>query len=327
MAKLDSWIDNKIIQNLFIWLFFFLILITTITNNNRVVVALFSILLLAPAVYINNLLILPYFKKKRTLFFILFVVNTIVFTLVAVLLIVISTKQDLAVRMFVNFFGIMILALVFATSIKLARDSFTRRQQEKEAELKLLKAQLNPHFLFNTLNNLYGLSVVKSDKLPALMLKLSDLLRYSLYETKEKLVPLEKEIEYLENYISLEKIRLEDKTDIQFTKSGDVLTKKIAPMLLIVFVENAFKHLGVLETAKSKVVVSIEEKEGKLFFNCENTLDNSNIKTENLEQGKSGIGLQNAKKRLALLYPNKHDFKISKSANSYKITLNISLHN
>ena len=218
MRKLDTIIDNKIVQNLFVWFFFFLILLTTIQSEDKVASALYAILLLAPTIYINNLFILPFFKKNRFTFIVLFLVNAIVFTAIAVFFIKKGLEEPFRWEMFLNFFGIMILALVFAISIKLTRDSFARRQQVKEAELKLLKAQLNPHFLFNTLNNLYGLSVVKSDKLPSLMLKLSDLLRYSLYETKEVLVPLKKEIQYLENYISLEKIRLEDTTNISFTK-------------------------------------------------------------------------------------------------------------
>ncbi|PQB06897.1 hypothetical protein BST83_06830 [Polaribacter filamentus] len=325
MSKLDSWIDNKIIQNLFIWVFFFLILLTTISNGDRVVAALFIILLLAPAVYINNLLILPYFRNKHLLFFLFFVLNTILFTIISVILVNIFTEQAFELRMFVNFFGIMILALVFASSIKLAKDSFTRRQQEKEAELKLLKAQLNPHFLFNTLNNLYGLSVIKSDKLPNLMLKLSDLLRYSLYETKETFVSLEKEIIYLENYIFLEKIRLEDTTTIQLEKSGNLSSKKIAPMLLIVFVENAFKHLG-FNKEKKEVIVTIKEQDDKLFFTSKNTIETLNSKDNNdLEKGKSGIGLQNAKKRLALMYPEKHKLTINKNNDSYIVELILNL--
>nr|WP_245545651.1 sensor histidine kinase [Gillisia limnaea] len=200
-----------------------------------------------------------------------------------------------------------------------------RRQQEKEAELKLLKAQLNPHFLFNTLNNLYGLSVMKSDKLPGLMLKLSDLLRYSLYETKETLVPLEKEIQYLENYISLEKIRLEDTTAIQFTKTGNLSSQKIAPMLFIVFVENAFKYLGVSVEEKSRVVVSIKEVNDRLIFKCENTKYKMGAAIENLEKGKNGIGLMNAKKRLTLMYPERHSLLITENDKTYNIELAIDL--
>ncbi|MEP0213431.1 MAG: histidine kinase, partial [Cellulophaga sp.] len=205
--------------------------------------------------------------------------------------------------------------------LKFARDSFLRRQQEKEAELKLLKAQLNPHFLFNTLNNLYGLSVIKSNKLPDLMLKLSDLLRYSLYETKEKLVPLEKEIEYLDNYISLEKIRLEETTIINFEKLGNTSSIKIAPMLFIVFVENAFKHLGVLNAKKSKVSISLKIESNKLFFKCENTKDFTSLNHNSLEKEKNGIGLVNAKKRLALMYPEKHNLTINNKEETFSVVL------
>lgn len=322
MSKLDHWIDNKIVQNAFVWFFLFLILLTTIQADNRITTSLFIVLLLAPVVYINNLFILPFLRKKVFVFIGLFLLNSLVFTAILVFIISKVTEQPIQVMMFVNFFGIMILALVFASAIKIARDSFTRRQQEKEAELKLLKEQLNPHFLFNTLNNLYGLSVVKSDKLPDLMLKLSDLLRYSLYETKETYVPLEKEITYLENYMSLEKIRLEDTTDIQFEKSGDLSSKKIAPMLFIVFVENAFKYVRVLDTDKSRVVVSIKEESGTVTFTCENTMDQIDPTIEN---DKGGIGLQNAKKRLALIYPEKHTLQIEEKKGTFSVALKLDL--
>ncbi|MFK7814450.1 MAG: sensor histidine kinase [Maribacter sp.] len=218
------------------------------------------------------------------------------------------------------------MALIFALAIKLARDSFIRRQQEKDAELKLLKGQLNPHFLFNTLNNLYGLSVTKSDKLPNLMLKLSDLLRYSLYETKETLVPLDKEIKYLENYISLEKIRLEDQMEIEFTKTGMFTEKKIAPMLLIVFVENAFKHLGIGKDGNSSSVrVNLELTENHLLFQCSNSIDPTSPEGNSLEKGKSGIGLQNANKRLALMYPDNYELIINREENKYQVELKLDL--
>jgi two-component system sensor histidine kinase LytS len=325
MAKFDSLIDNKIAQNLFIWFFFFLILLTTIQGGSRVVTSFFAILLLAPAVYVNSLFILPFFRKKTIVFFALFIANSIVFAVVSVFLIKIVTNDKLELRMFVNFLGIMILTLVFASSIKIARDSFVLRQQENEAELKLLKAQLNPHFLFNTLNNLYGLSVIKSSRLPNLMLKLSDLLRYSLYETKETYVPLKKEIQYLENYMALEKIRLEDTTEITFTKQGALDSVVIAPMLLIVFVENSFKHLSNLQDTKREVSVLIKEENNQLTFICKNTIDTSKAEEISLEKGRSGIGLVNAKKRLALMYQEKHKLTIKENRNSYKIELILDL--
>ena len=324
MSKFDTIIDNKIVQNLFIWFCLFLILLSAIQADNKILSAFFVVLLLAPAIYINNLLILPYFNKNTRWFTLLFILNLLLFTGISVFLISYTSQQQFEWKMFVNFLGVLILALVFGATIKIARDSFIRRQEEKSAELKLLKAQLNPHFLFNTLNNLYGLSVVKSDKLPSLMLKLSDLLRYSLYDTKETFVLLKKELLYLENYISLEKIRLEDQTEIQFTVTGNVSNKLIAPMLLIVFVENAFKHLGDCIGKKSKVLVTVTIDDEKLVFKCLNSID-KHPQEEQLEKGKSGIGLQNAKKRLAFLYPERHQLKIQKEKENYIVNLTLHL--
>ena len=294
-----------------------------IQAENRILASLLFIVFIAPPVYISNLKILPLFlNKKAKLGALLFLINISFFSFLGVLFLS-DLFKNFQLKMLLNVFGGVLLILIFGTAIKLAKDSFVRRQQEKEAELKLLKAQLNPHFLFNTLNNLYGLSVLKSDKLPSLMLKLSDLLRYSLYETSSVLVPLEKEIQYLENYISLEKIRLEDKTTINFEVSGNILSIKIAPMLLIVFVENAFKHLGVLNDKKSFVSVKIIEDNDELFFRCENSIDVSETENHQLEKGKSGIGLANVKKRLALLYPDKHQLKIEKTNTLYSINLKL----
>lgn len=325
MSKLDTFVDHKIAQNLFIWFFLFLIFMTAIQNDNRVLASLFAIALLAPPVYVNNLYILSFFKKSPSIFVSLFLFNTLVFTGISVAILNNVSEVAFAWSRYFNFLGIMVLALVFASTIKIARDSFTRRQQEKEAELKLLKAQLNPHFLFNTLNNLYGLSVIKSDKLPGLMLKLSDLLRYSLYETKEVLVPFEKELTYLENYIALEKIRLEDKTNINWIKKGDFSGTQIAPMLLIVFVENAFKHLGSIRGEYSSVEVNISRHNDVLEFHCSNTMDTDPKPEVNLEMGKSGIGLQNAKKRLELIYPKKHELTITQKNLEYTVKLKLHL--
>ncbi len=321
MSKLDTLIDNKIAQNVFIWVFLYIIFLGAVQADNRFITAFFIVLLLAPPIYINNQIVLPYLKTNKFLFFSLFVVNLLLFTALSVFILNLSLEGEFKISMFINFLGIMLLALIFGAAIKMARDSFARRQQEKEAELKLLKSQLNPHFLFNTLNNLYGLSVLKSDKLPNLMLKLSDLLRYSLYDTKEMYVPLEKEVQYLENYVSLEKIRLEDQTEISFNKKGDFSSKKIAPMLLIVFVENAFKHLGILKNRKSNVLVDLIIEDEKLTFKCINSIDETKVQEQNLEKGKSGIGLQNAKKRLHLLYPNKHELSIKKENKNHIVQL------
>lgn len=322
MSKLNHLVYNKIAQNIFVWLCFaFLYFVMLHDGEGDLGEAILGFVFFAIAIYINNLLILPYFKTKRNLFFFLFFLNIGVFATTTMFLVL---DEPTVGRCF-NFYGTFLMIIVFGISLKMSRDGYIRKEQENEAELKLLKAQLNPHFLFNTLNNLYGLSVMKSDKLPDLMLQLSDLLRYSLYETKEVFVSLEKEISYLENYISLERIRLELQTEINFSITGNVIGKQIAPMLLIVFVENAFKHLGKGQDKKSSVTIAIDVTEKTLKFTCKNSYDFSKSIETNLEKGKSGIGLVNAKKRLALIYQDTHNLSIKKDNGFFLVDLKVIL--
>ena len=323
MFKSDRLINNRIIQNVLIWFFFYIILAVSINGtSNRFVSALVTICALAPSVYLQNFRVLPFLKEHTLKFIVYTLLNGGVFALGLCLLInAVNSVLKFSWQIFLPLFGFHVLALLIGVVFKIARDSFVHKQKEKEAELKLLKAQLNPHFLFNTLNNLYGLSVIKSDKLPGLMLQLSNLLRYSLYETKEEAVSLEKEIQYLENYVALEKIRLEN-TSITLEKNGSYLDKEIAPMLFIVFVENAFKHLGG-EVSKVNITINIEAD--KIHFICGNTIDKEKPIEKNIETGKSGIGLQNAKQRLQLLYPKKHKLTIEEKSNSYLVDLMLEL--
>lgn len=323
MTTLERWIDNKIVQNIGVWVFVFIIFLALIQSDNRVLNALQFIGFLIFPIYINNIIILPlFYKKNRIVAVLLFLGNIAVFTLLGVFLLS-NFFLDFEWRMVYNGIGLILLVVLFGAAVKIARDSYVKRQQIQEAELKLLKAQLNPHFLFNTLNNLYGLSVIKSDKLPSLMLQLSDLLRYSLYDTRETLVPLEKEIKYLENYVSLERIRLEDTTQIELQIEGDISQKSIAPMLLIVFVENAFKHLSDTKEKVANVKVKLVASETELQFECTNTIDSITVHSENMETGKSGIGLANVKKRLQLMYPEKYDLDIQTNDEVFKVNLKL----
>ena len=319
MYKLDQIIDNRLVQNIVTWLLLFVLFLLIFRTENLFRDSTFILLFILPFVYINNLLVLPLFYKGKVVQGIVtLLTNLTIYTILAILLLT-NFFESFQLRMLYNILGSGILIFTFASALKIARDSFERRQKSKEAELKLLKGQLNPHFLFNTLNNLYGLSVVKSDKLPALMVKLSGLLRYSLYETKDTFVPLEKEVEYLENYISLERIRLEDKAKINFEKNIST-SHKIAPMLLIVFVENAFKHLGISEDLVEEVLVQVISDENNILFTCTNSMssDNNFLESEN-----SGIGLDNAIKRLKLLYPNKYDLKVQNKSTNFSVELKL----
>lgn len=214
-------------------------------------------------------------------------------------------------------FNVFFFALV--TFLKLGKDYYFKQQQmavEKqrriELELEFLKSQISPHFLFNTMNNLYGLSVVKSDKFPPLMLQLSDLLRYSLYETNQTFVPLEKEINYIKNYIDLEKIRIGDKLELSVNiNEANNSNAKIAPIILIVFVENAFKHSRNILNEKIKISFDLKVENEWIFFIAKN-----NFSIQEKDKN-SGIGLENIKKRLEYLYPNQYLLTIDTADNIY----------
>ncbi|RKN81713.1 sensor histidine kinase [Ulvibacterium marinum] len=197
--------------------------------------------------------------------------------------------------------------------------------QKLETELRFLKHQLQPHFLFNTLNNLYGLILTKSDKAGDMVVKLSEIMSYMLYESNETLVPVESELANLENYIALEKIRYGDELQIDYKVTGETKDKKIPPLVLISFVENAFKHgpSSNLETSWIRILTEVSEQ--RFLFIVENSLPVVN--TENGQgrpQVHSGIGLDNVQKRLDLIYGTSYDLKITQG-NSYCIELCINI--
>ncbi|MTI20645.1 sensor histidine kinase, partial [Fulvivirga sp. RKSG066] len=198
-------------------------------------------------------------------------------------------------------------------------------QEKLQAELKFLRAQVHPHFLFNTLNNLYALTLKKSDSAPAIVLKLSDLLNYMLYECNTDRVPLKKEIELLENYVSLEKLRYGDHLDISFKIRGNVNGKMIAPMLILPFVENSFKHGVSGETDEAWVSINLAIKDETLTLKVDNS--KSGLVTKDEQQYKEGIGLTNVKRRLELLYEDKYDLKIMDTDESYLVVLKLDINN
>ncbi|WP_460946985.1 sensor histidine kinase [Spirosoma daeguense] len=216
----------------------------------------------------------------------------------------------------------------FAGAIKLVKawylkqEAYLQIDREKlQAELQLLKSQVHPHFLFNTLNNLYGLTLRKSDHSPTVVLKLSELLSYMLYDCNAAEVSLQKEIAFMRNYISLEQMRYAERLDISVNMSGDYGDKQIAPLLLIPFLENAFKH-GVSEQLEQAWMhVELLLQDNTLKFK----VINSREELEPSDTSVGGIGLQNVKKRLQLLYPNRHDLRITVEAETYMVSLTMEL--
>ena len=204
---------------------------------------------------------------------------------------------------------------------ELEKTKLTTELKLKEAELKLLKAQLQPHFLFNTLNNLYGLTLEKSDEAPKLVLQLSEILDYILYRCETRVVKLSDELDNLKNYISIEKIRYSEKLDISTTFPSDTHKLMIAPLLLLPFVENAFKH-GVSHFAGTAFVnIDCRVVEKNLLFKIENP---SNPMGEE-DETKNGIGMANVRKRLELLYPGKHILSVEERKDTFSVNLTIEL--
>jgi len=211
------------------------------------------------------------------------------------------------------------LYVLLAFLFKHLRDHFRTEalQHEKNAlELAYLKSQLNPHFLFNTLNNLYGLALTEPERTPDVVLKLAELMRYVLYESNETYVPLTKEIDYLTSYIGLEKLRHEGEVYVNFTVSGPVHDLHIAPLLLICFVENAFKH-GTVANAACPVELHLAALGHTLTF----TICNSIVRQYKDPVG--GIGLASVKRRLALLYPGRHHLAINQENDIFRCALEL----
>jgi two-component system LytT family sensor kinase len=198
-------------------------------------------------------------------------------------------------------------------------------KKQTESELLLLKSQINPHFLFNVLNSIYALSLKKSDHTPEIILKLSDILRYMLYESRQDFVPIEKELQMIRDYIAIEQIRLSDKNAINLDISEGPYTCCIAPAILISFVENAIKHGLDSQIANAFVTISItlNEANNELHFYCSNNYLPRNRNMQARRDG--GIGLDNVSKRLELLYPGRYQLRIKNEDNRFDVNLSLKL--
>jgi hypothetical protein len=236
-----------------------------------------------------------------------------------------ETREDPAIYpfMFGPSIGVFILSIIYrkvVDTIRHEKEQKEKKTQQLAAELKFLRFQINPHFLFNTLANMVSLARMKSDVLEPSLIKLSGLLRYSLYESDGEKVAVEKEIEYLQNYIELQQLRFGDDVDISLKIENKYPEAVIEPLLLISFIENAFKHgIGMVPQPYIQTFLRIEKR--SISFGVEN-----NYNPQNFSKDKNrGIGLANIKARLDLLYPGKHELKIEDDGNIYKMALNIDL--
>ena len=339
-------------QHFLFWIvaYLFIILFFGRANRDYQTTIIFASMLFPLAIvtsyFLNYFLIPRYLFKADYWRFLLFLIYTLVFTLWSELMIslfvfvIVSdfqlykldpTSFDVVFLLVGLYF--IILGAVAIEQVKLAfqmkkeNTQLEKNQLEtdlklRESELKLLRAQVHPHFLFNTLNNLYGLTLEKSDLAPELVLKLSDLMDYMLYKCNKPKVSLKSELVHLNNYIEIEHIRYGEKLQIDFNIEGKVDQLEIAPMLLLPFFENAFKH-GVSKSI-SKPFVNIHIGIEKNEFNLK-MVNSRNPNAKINEDYTKGIGLKNVKKRLQLIYPEKYHLQISPKTDTFEVELQLTL--
>ncbi len=279
--------------------------------------------------YLNILILMPnlVYRKKYTLYIIILLLSLFCMVLVKFNLtyFLISHNvwpegpehlEKLSLNYTIDMMIGELYVITFVTAIKITLDFIKEHKRvtdlEKsnlETELLFLKSQISPHFFFNTLNNIYSLSVEKSNKTPRIILKLSELMRYMLYETQSKRQSLENEILCIQNYLDLERIRHDERLEVNMYISGDIQDKEISPMLLLTFIENSFKHGANKNVGDVKIDINFKIKGDFLYFTVSNPMPAVTNHVDNFNKS-SGIGIENVKKRLELGY-NKNDYKLS----------------
>lgn len=288
----------------------------------------------AIAATIITYILLPglFYKKKYLLFIISFLLITIMVILIEEYVLEQIYFPDTRGRRFQGlFYGLLdVLPIITILSgLKFAWDLIQKQREledmkalMQESELSFLKSQINPHFLFNNLNNLYSYALEGSSKTPEIILGLSSVLRYMIYECRSEFVPLRNELEQLENFVQLSELQVEERGEVVFEMPSSIPDRKIAPLIFMVFVENAFKHS--LSSQKDHISIKIKvsfDQDGILNFTC----FNSHRQEANNESLSKGIGLVNVRKRLEMIYPAKHQLIIESRTDEYFIKLRLDL--
>lgn len=299
---------------------------------------LIKIAFYAAGVYFNIFYLIPNYlsNKKFLIYCVLLVLSTIILTPLQLFFLSIKASQypDYQLALLQNqpwLFILTFLVVSASTIFKIVSDWARHQRERKElqtesmqSELRFLRSQINPHFLFNTLNNLYALTLKKSDKAPEIVLKLSEMMRYMLYECNERRVFLSKEVNYIRNYLDLERLRQGRNMDISFEVHGNVSNQKIAPLMFIPFLENSFKHGASNHLAEGGYVhIKLDIEENRVHLFIENSKPEIPVRHTGKKSG--GIGLVNVKRRLKLLYPEQYKLKIEAQPNSYRVDLILGL--
>lgn len=336
----ESTSDKATIHHILFWLVLSLVL--TILNKGEIsFLAEFwfefvNVLFYAAIVYFNKLVLFPMYLRnnnfgKHLLYMLL---TAIVLTPIKSFTLYYATPfmvmRDYSVTnqkfIFLSSFIIGTGSSIYYIMLDWIRGQKVKQELKSEnlqSELKFLKSQINPHFLFNTLNSLYALTLKKSDLAPEIVLRLSEMMRYMLYECNEKQVPLEKEVNYLINYLELEKLRHGNKFKVDLVIEGDVKNQKIAPLMFIPFIENCFKHGLNNQISEGYVNIQVNALPDEVDVTIENS--KGPILPSSTDRKSGGIGLVNVKRRLELLYANQYELNISDNPDNYRIELKLNL--
>lgn len=338
VATIKHIINNRFIQHFLFWSVGYFILVNIFSQSSEIYkidyiyTALF-VATLSIGVYIHLYILIPELlaKKIYPMYAILFVCNLALCSLINYLLFEKLIDYILPGYYFISYYEFYHIVLFFVAFmgvsglLKLSKSWFLLMQVEKEKtqnELKALKAQVNPHFFFNSMQSIYSLTIDHSELAPGAILKLSDIMRYMIYDTEVEKISLEKEIELVKNYIDLQKLRLSLKDKIEMKVMGKIGDQKIAPMLLLPLVENAYKHGLKAEISNCFINIDIIVEGDKFEFNIENNKG----EVDEVETSKyKGIGLTNVKRQLNLIYPQQHTFTMQKTENTYTVDLKINL--
>lgn len=327
------------LEHILFWFFyalFWLLVSNSFKDYTQIVNTLIVVFFHALVAYFNIYVLVPRLLQKRHYityaFSLLFSITLICFPLA--IIIYLLSPESAAEKQYniwtLDFFITNSFFTSYAVGITMILRlilQWYQREKEKselqrittETELKFLKSQINPHFLFNCLNSIYALTLKKSDDAPHTVLKLSEMLRYLLYEAGEEKVTIDKEINYLNNYLALERIRLGNRGEILFEHTTDREDYLIEPMLLMPFVENSFKHGLNTQATDGRVSIVLNINSGKLHCTISNNKKEGTVDKIGTKIG--GIGIENVKKRLDILYPNKYTLSIKDTESTFEVDL------
>jgi len=341
LKQYNIWRYRGIIVHSLFWLMIIVILVIADFSNTGWPMVLYKVLIdvtfYIVIIYFNLLYLIPKYlsNKQFILYCILMIVSVLVLTPIKIMIQFFLFNESPDFQLYViknqSIFFLNMFLITASSSLYSIISDWVIHQREKielesqtmQSELNFLRSQINPHFLFNTLNNLYALTLKKSDAAPEIVLKLSEMMRYMLYECNEKKVLLSKEVAYLQNYLDLERIRQRKNVDIKLSIEGHILQQRIAPLIFVPFVENSFKHGLNSQIDHGFVHIELKVEENSLDFKIKNSKAPIVPRINHSKSG--GIGLVNVRRRLNLLYPDQYKIKIWNDPNTYTVKLTLSL--